>query len=285
MKQEDRASIRADIRAAIRARNRNVDLAKTIHQLQVFGGILVDGGDDETTDWLEILSEFCLEISPLPEKIKSLQANINSKQQSINQLTTENRVQADKINGLLLVATDKRSLENELKSLKTQLKNSTEQNQHFKQKMENQKAELKILTTKSNTISLLNSEIANLKSQLEEKQQAIDDSDTELDTCNKKIQQLEHEIKQYEEILNDLDGHSKLATEENSSQECAICCELFSEDRKRVAYGPCGHSMTCVECSDTMLRKPTAGRMSRKSTNCPICRSQIESTIILQGIY
>ena len=40
-------------------------------------------------------------ISQLTEKNKSLQANINSKQQSINRLTTENRKQADRINTLL----------------------------------------------------------------------------------------------------------------------------------------------------------------------------------------
>ena len=236
---------------------------------------------DELPESEELLfRNICLEYGRLLAKDQSIQMNIKSQQLTINQLSTENRKLVNRVNSLLLERTDK-SLKHELKSLKTQLKNSTEQNQHFKQKMENQKAELKILTTKSNTISLLNSEIANLKSQLEEKQQAIDDSDTELDTCKKRIQQLKQEIKEYGEILNDLDGHSKLESE-NSSQECAICCELFSEDRKRVAYGPCGHSMTCIECSETMLRKTTTGRMS---TNCPICRSHIESTVILQGFY
>ena len=49
---------------------------------------------------------------------------INCKQQLINQLTTENSKQLARINDLLLLATDTKSLENELKSLKTQLKNS-----------------------------------------------------------------------------------------------------------------------------------------------------------------
>ena len=211
------------------------------------------------------------EIVQLIEKNKSLQANTNSKQQSINRLTTENRKQADRINSLLLVATDKKSLENELKSLK--------------QKMENQRAELKNLNTKSNQVSLLNAEIAKLKSQLDEKKKSISDADRELNTCQKKIQQLEQEIKGYGEILNDLDGSNQEIVE-NSNQECAICCEIFGEDRKRVAYGPCGHSMTCVECSETMQRKTTANDVrGRKRSECPICRAEIKSTIILQGIY
>ena len=226
------------------------------------------------------------EIIQLIKKNKSLQANINSKQQSINRLTTENRKQADRINSLLHVATDNQSLENELKSLETQLKNSTEQSQLLKQKMENQRVELKNLNTKSNQVCLLNAEILKLKSQLDGKKKSISDADRELNTCHKKIQQLEQEIKGYGEILNDLDGYSKQEIVENSNQECAICCEIFSEDRKKVAYGPCGHSMTCVECSETMQRKTTSNVVrGRKRSECPICRAEIKSTIILQGIY
>ena len=217
---------------------------------------------------------------------KSLQANINSKQQSINRLTTENRKQADRINSLLIMTADKRSLDNELKTLKNQLKNSTEQSQLFQQKMENQRAELKNLNTKSNQVSLLNTEIVKLKSQLDEKKKSMSDADRELGACKKKIEQLEQEIRGYQEILNDLDGDSKVEVIENANQECAICCEIFNEDRKRVAYGPCGHSMACVECSETMLRKTTANIVrGRKNAECPICRAEIKSTIILQGIY
>ena len=211
---------------------------------------------------------------------------INCKQQLINQLTTENSKQLARINDLLLLATDTKSLENELKSLKTQLKNSTEHGQILKQKIENQRAELKNLNTKSNQVSLLNTEIERLKSQLKAKQQVIHDADRELGTCKNKIEQLEQEISEYGEILKDLDSNPKEESVENSSQECAICCEVFSEARKRVAYGPCGHSMVCVECSETMLRKTTANVVrGRKSANCPICRTEIESTITLQGIY
>ena len=216
------------------------------------------------------------EISLLSDKNKSLQANINCKQQLINQLTTENRKQLDKINTLLLLTTDTKSLENELKSLKIQLKNSTEHGQIIKQKMENQRAELKNLNTKSNQVSLLNTEIERLKSQLKAKKQVIHDADRELGTCKNKIEQLEQEIREYGEILRDLDSIPKEESVENSSQECAICCEVFSEDRKRVANGPCGHSMACVECSETMLRKTTANlERGRKSANCPICRTEI----------
>ena len=231
----------------------------------------------------------------------NFKANINSKQQIINRLTTENRKQADMIKTLLVASRDKKSLENELKTLKTKLKNSTKESQLFKLKMENQRAELKNLNTKSNQVSSLNAEIAILKSQLDEKKKSTDDADKELNKCKKKIQQLEQEIQHqesyqqnkikrleqeirgYEEILNDLDGYSKPEIVEN--QECAICCEIFSEERKRVAYGPCGHSMACLECSETMLNKTTANGKGRNSKECPICRADIKSTIVLQGIY
>ena len=231
----------------------------------------------------------------------NFKANINSKQQIINRLTTENRKQADMIKTLLVASTDKKSLENELKTLKTRLKNSENESQLFKLKMENQRAELKNLNTKSNQVSSLNAEIAILKSQLDEKKKSTDDADKELNKCKnkiqqleqeiqhqeryqqKKIKQLEQEIKGYEEILNDLDGYSKPEIVEN--QECAICCEIFSEERKRVAYGPCGHSMACLECSETMLNKTTANGKGRNSNECPICRADIKSTIVLQGIY
>ena len=243
---------------------------------------------------------------------KSLQANINSKQQIINRLTTENRKQADIIKDLLktldlqkTLLSAKKTLENELEILKTQLENSTKESQFFKLKMENQRAELKNLNTKSNQVSSLNAEIAILKSELDEKKKSTDDADRELNKCKKKIQQLEQEkqhqeryqqkkikqleqeIRGYEEILKDLDGYSKpeVPVDENSNQECAICCEIFSEDRKRVAYGPCGHSMACLECSETILKKAKANVKERKGAECPICRADIESTIILQGIY
>ena len=106
------------------------------------------------------------------------------------------------------------------------------------------------------------------------------------DLQHRVCQQLEQEIRGYQEILNDLDGDAKVEVIENANQECAICCEIFNEDRKKVAYGPCGHSMACVECSETMLRKTTANIVrGRKNAECPICRTEIKSTIILQGIY
>ena len=174
------------------------------------------------------------------------------------------------------------SLENELKTLQTELKNSTEQSEILKQKMENQRAELKNLYKKNTKIPLLNAEIEKLKSQLDEKKHSISDADLELNAS--KTQQLEKEIKGHGEILNDLELFKI------SNQECAICCEIFSKDRKRVAYGPCGHSMACLECSETMLQeksRKTAANIvrGRKNAECPICRAEIKTTIVLQGVY
>ena len=226
----------------------------------------------------------------LEEKTKQnkvLQANITTKQQSINCLTSENRRQMDRIHSLSIVSTCKKKIENEFKSMKFQLKDATEQNKLLKQKMENQRAELKNLNTKSTQISTLNAEIAKLKLQLEEKKRAIRDGDNELYTCNKKINDLEQQIMRYDEIINDLDDQReiKLSVAEDSNRECTICCEMFTEDRKKVAYGPCGHNIACIECSEEMLRKTMATAARGQKKVCPICRAEIKTTIILEGIY
>ena len=221
------------------------------------------------------------------EQTKSMQASITSKQQSINRLTSDNRKQMDKIDSLSIVSTSNKKIENELKSTKIQLNDSTEQNKLLKQKMENQRTELKNLNTKSTQISMLNAEIAKLKLQLEEKKRAIRDRDNELYTCNKKINDLEQQIMRYDEIMDDLDDQRemKLPVAEDSNRECTICCEVFTEDRKKVAYGPCGHNIACIECSEAILRKTMATAVRGQKKVCPICRADIKTTLVLEGIY
>ena len=55
--------------------------------------------------------------------------------------------------------------------------------------------------------------------------------------------------------------------EQTSGQVCAICFEEYKEDRKRVAFGPCGHS-SCNECMHLLQL-------------CPFCRAEIEFDIPL----
>ena len=233
----------------------------------------------------EVIHDLDLQIDKLCEKIQSLQVDINSKQQSINSLTSKNRMQAEEISSLQLVSTSNKTLENELKSTKLQLKDTTEKNQLLKRKMENQTAELKNLNTKRTQVSALNAEISKLKKQLEEKTKIIRDGDNELYTVKKNVSDLEQAMEVYKEIISDLDNTSKIELVEDSSKECTICCEVFNEDRKKVAYGPCGHNIACTECSHALLRKTAANAVRGQKQDCPICRSEIKSTIVLQGIY
>ena len=231
------------------------------------------------------ISKLKLDVNQLTGKIEYLKANIISKQQSINSLTSANRIQSEEINSLQLVSSSNKTLENELKSTKYELKDVKEQNQLLKRRIENQKTELKNLNTKSNQVSALNSEISKLKKQLEEKKKIIRDGDNELYTSKKKISDLEQEMDVYKEIVSDLDNCSKIELVEDSSKECTICCEVFSEDRKKVAYGPCGHNIACAECSQALLRKTAANAVRGQKQDCPICRSEIKSILILEGIY
>ena len=68
---------------------------------------------------------------------------------------------------------------------------------------------------------------------------------------------------------------------ERPIQECAICYEEFNENRKRVAFRPCGHCPVCEQCSKAMKRKT-----ERHQKNiCPDCKSEIKFTVTLEGIY
>ena len=122
-----------------------------------------------------------------------------------------------------------------------------EQNQVYKQRIENQRTQLKNLNTKGNLVVKLNKEVTKLRTQLEAKTKII----------------------------------QKLRKIRDSSQECTICCEVFSKDRKKIAFAPCGHAIVCVECSKEMKRNTRWG----KKNECPICRSEIKLTLTLEGIY
>ena len=131
--------------------------------------------------------------------------------------------------------------------LRTMYINSKEQNKVYEQRIENQRTQLKNLNTKSNLVVKLNKEVTKLRTQLEAKTKII----------------------------------QKMRKTRDSSQECTICCEVFSKDRKKIAFAPCGHSIVCVECSKEMKRNTRWG----KKNECPICRSEIKLTLTLEGIY
>ena len=62
--------------------------------------------------------------------------------------------------------------------------------------------------------------------------------------------------------------------------ECPICFEPISIDRKWTAFIPCGHR-TCSECADKISALPR----STNKRKCPNCRENIISFLVLEGIY
>ena len=197
----------------------------------------------------------------MTEGINSLQADHHRLLQSVNCLKAE-----------------KKLVEETLKTMSDKLRCSTEEIKICKQKIENQRTQLSNLNTKSNQINKLNTEIIKLKTQLTEKADLIQKS-------NLMITQLEQNMTVYAEIVNNIDKssqkNSKTETVGEFNQECTICCEEFNKDRKKIAFGPCGHCIVCSECSKAMKRN--VGR--RQKSDCPICRTEIAFTLALEGIY
>ena len=98
-----------------------------------------------------------------------------------------------------------------------------------------------------------------------------------------KIPALESELK----LKNDLnrDFKAKIRSldaelKESKMDECPICFEATSIERKWTAFLPCGHR-TCSECADKISSLP-------RNTNrrkCPNCRENINCFLVLEGIY
>ena len=197
----------------------------------------------------------------LTEQINSLQADRSHLVQSVDSLKAEKKLAEETLN-----------------TMSDKLRCSTEEIKLCKQKIKNQRTQLSYLTTKSNQIDKLNTEIIKLQNQLTKKQDLIKKS-------NLMNTQLEQKMTVYEEIVNNIDESTqqnpKIETVGESNQECTICCEEFNKDRKKIAFGPCGHCTVCAECSKAMKRN--VGR--RQKNDCPICRTEIKFTLVLEGIY
>lgn len=68
--------------------------------------------------------------------------------------------------------------------------------------------------------------------------------------------------------------------EKPKEDECPICFEPISIDRKWTAFIPCGHR-TCSECADKISALPR----STNKRKCPNCRENIIGFLVLEGIY
>lgn len=83
---------------------------------------------------------------------------------------------------------------------------------------------------------------------------------------------MEQKIKEYQDIINEKDK-----IEPSPNQVCTICYEEYGQNRKQVAFGPCGHQPVCTECSN--------GLETSSNKKCPICRAEVLFTLILEGVY
>ena len=100
-------------------------------------------------------------------------------------------------------------------------------------------------------------------------------SQAELNTTRAKIKDLEKTLQQYENTITQMQSTNKTVSDKETIRECSICFEAYSQDRKQVAFSPCGHAPSCEQCvkSENFVRK------------CPICRTKIKRAVALEGIY
>ena len=99
---------------------------------------------------------------------------------------------------------------------------------------------------------------------------------SELKLKNDQKQNLIQQKRDFEAKIRALDSELK----ESKVDECPICFEETSIERKWTAFLPCGHR-TCSECADKISALP-------RNTNrrkCPNCRENINCFLVLEGIY
>ena len=99
---------------------------------------------------------------------------------------------------------------------------------------------------------------------------------SELKLKNDQKRDLIKQKRAFEAQIRTLDAELK----ESKMDECPICFEPTSIERKWTAFLPCGHR-TCSDCADKISTLPrnTNGR------KCPNCRENINCFLVLEGIY
>ena len=100
--------------------------------------------------------------------------------------------------------------------------------------------------------------------------------ESELKLKNDQKRDLIQQKRAFEAQIRTLDAELK----ESKMDECPICFEPTSIERKWTAFLPCGHR-TCSDCADKISALPrnTNGR------KCPNCRENINCFLVLEGIY
>ena len=103
-----------------------------------------------------------------------------------------------------------------------------------------------------------------LKEAKQQKSSECDNSEFEII-----ISEMQQRLNEYEDIINKRD--------DEVTKACSVCYEDINENRKLMAFGPCGHQI-CRTCSGS-IRKEYGGK------KCPICRCTINYYLKLEGCY
>ena len=158
--------------------------------------------------------------------------------------------------------------------LKLQFKKDLEKQKRLDAKMINKQND-EIMSRKVQVVKLTN-EVSALKSELKLQLQYAKRDQEALNETRTKMKDLEETLQTYEYTINQMNKEIEPVTEApvKTVQECNICFEKYSQERKQVAFTPCGHS-SCGECSKSR-------HLERK---CPFCRTKIKRFVVLQGIY
>ena len=131
--------------------------------------------------------------------------------------------------------------------------------------------------TMKSKILALEHQIKELKAKASKEASQIPALQTELKLENAQKRTLEAKIKR-------LDNQLK----QPKVDECSICFEEISVNRKWAAFVPCGHRV-CSDCADKFSNKTSTPRWpTPQNTNrqkCPHCRQNINSFLVLEGIY
>jgi len=129
------------------------------------------------------------------------------------------------------------------------------------------------VTSLNSTLKRSKADLANQKRLLKiekEKVKSIQFYDNE--EYGLQLNNMEQQIKEYQDIINEKDK-----IEPSLNQVCTICYEEYGQNRKQVAFGPCGHQPVCAECSN--------GLETSSNKKCPICRAEVLFTLTLEGVY
>ena len=154
--------------------------------------------------------------------------------------------------------------------LKLQFKRDLEKQKRLDAKMIDKQND-ELMSRKVQVVKLTN-EVSALKSELKLQLQYAKRDKEALHETKTKMKDLEETLQTYEYTINQMNKESEPVTEApvETVQVCNICFEQYSQERKQVAFTPCGHS-SCEECS-------TSRHLERK---CPFCRTSIKRFVVI----